>query len=216
LEELHLTRFYRGYPEALKNFLKWPKALKVFTIDELAMNGYDWEYLQEWNNCCKWTYNQLLDLLSRQESTLQVLRIGEIGPENIVDLNINRFVALKTFQICCSGARPTPAAACSNWALANLKKLVLECSYCDSQNGVVPFFDQDLSQWLQDFAKLAAEQKRLGSIALEEIELLYYTDNEWLDIDERPRLLMETKQRMEDPNIRIVVTYTDRYPPVED
>ncbi|KAK6214280.1 methylglyoxal reductase (NADPH-dependent) gre2 [Pestalotiopsis sp. IQ-011] len=45
LEELHLSRFKSGTPDALRSFLKWPANLRVFSIDELAHRDQDWDYL---------------------------------------------------------------------------------------------------------------------------------------------------------------------------
>ncbi|ETS85372.1 hypothetical protein PFICI_03397 [Pestalotiopsis fici W106-1] len=44
-DELHVSRFKFGSPDALRNFLLWPKSLTVFSIDELASGGLTWDYL---------------------------------------------------------------------------------------------------------------------------------------------------------------------------
>lgn len=188
----------------------------MFTIDELAMGDYDWDSLLEMNtNSCKWSYKLLVDVISHQKATLRELRIGQIGPENLAGFNVNEFTTLEVLQINRTGL-PTPEAACDSWALPNLKKLVLECSYNDSQHGPVPYFTSEVSIWLKKFAELAVARTRDGSSALAEIEILYYERDDYREIGMYPRqLIVETERHIRDLGLVASTTYTARYPELE-
>jgi hypothetical protein len=139
------------------------------------------------------------------------LRIGQIGPENLNDLNVNHFTALEVLQVCIDSA-PPPEKACNSWAMTTLKRLVIECSYNDSQHGVVPFFHEATSEWLKDFAKLAVARRQNGNAALVEMEILYYNDHEWSEIHKGTMKLQEdTRQYIEELGLACIVSYTNRY-----
>lgn len=201
-EELHLASFDHANPEALRNFLKWPAALRVFTVDDLVVGGWDDFYGFEWS------YELLASLLSRHKGTLRELRIGQISDEGVTGLNINDFTALEVLQVCCYSL-PAPEEACDSWALPTLRRFVVECIYYDDAiSEARRFFVQETSEWLKKFAELAMHRKESGSAVLEEIEILYYKDGMWGEMDDEAGLLLEdTSNHITMLGLTVIFTY---------
>lgn len=208
-EELQLTSFNRANPEALHNFLRWPAALRAFSLDDLAMEGYDWDFLLTCTNDFRWTYALVATVLSRHRNTLRHLRIGEIGPERLAGFDVNSFTSLETLQLCYASF-PLPSEACDSWALLTLRRLIVECSYFDSQHGVVPHFTRRTAQWLTEFAELAVARRQAGSAVLAEIEVLYF-DHEYIGHSiETGRLIAKTGRQITELGLTFIYSDYDR------
>ncbi|KAH8671576.1 hypothetical protein BX600DRAFT_434674 [Xylariales sp. PMI_506] len=213
--QLNMSNYYRGTRKALQNFLQWPKALEVFTIDSLAMEGYDWPYLLTIINIQRWSYQQVVDVLSRHKATLEELHIGEIGPERWGSLDLSGFNALRTLAICYAG-RPTPQVACDSWVIPSLEKLVLECSANDSQNGVIPDIPEGTDQWLKEFAHLVLAKRQAGNTNLTELEVVCDEVGDWAGrqehleayrgpVESDGQSLLQTQQYVNELGLRMIL-----------
>lgn len=218
LQELHLGRFKYGTPDALRNFLSWPTALRVFSLDELASELEDWDYLLQWENCCKWTYQMIADVLSCHAKTLRFLRIRQIGRETLENFNVNNFIALETLELCAGSVLSDPSVAFESWALPNLKRLAINCSRYTSLDGVKPIFNHRIEQWLQEFATLIASRRECDRVALQHIEIIWYTDStHWEGFPNDEKQKMEnTKQHIEECGLEASITYTNRYAYIDE
>ncbi|ETS85371.1 hypothetical protein PFICI_03396 [Pestalotiopsis fici W106-1] len=160
----------------------------------------------------------LVDILSHHATTLRVLRIRQMGTEAFDEFNINHFTALDTLEICSSSLLPTAHVACESWALANLKRLVMNCSASSSRHGPQSYFIERIQEWLKLFASAVFHRKKSCQVALQEIEILWYTDSfhHSLPLPDERRRMEDVRLHIEECGLQAILTFQDRYPPIED
>jgi hypothetical protein len=176
--ELHLDLFDHGSPYGLKNFLQCPQSLEIFTLGTMGMCGYSLEDQIEMGCMAyPWTFPLLREALVDHCSTLRELRVRQLGPaqEGLSVFDLHEFSNLEIFQIA-QGGMPSPKQACKLWLTPRLKRLSIECSFNDSQHGIVWINNDNMTKWLEEFARLAAVEKKCGDIGLCEIEIQFVPD----------------------------------------
>jgi hypothetical protein len=99
--------------------------------------------------------------------------------EGLATFDLHNFPSLEVLQICTGAGLPTPHQAARFWITPRLRRLVLDCSHNDSQQGIVPFFDSTDIEWLDEFATHAALKRMHEEIGLREIEVLFPTEYKW-------------------------------------
>ena len=142
------------------------------------MGGYDLDSLIGMNLLAyPWTFDLLTYALQPQMSSLRELRVGQMSTqEGLNNFDLHKFPNLEVFQVCIS-CIPTPERVAQLWLTPNLKRLVLECSFDDSQHGQCFFFDERNIRWLEQFAAIAARRTEVAKVSLETIEVLYEIDH---------------------------------------
>jgi hypothetical protein len=152
------------------------------------MWDYDLDALIRMGNMAyPWTFSLLSDALHHQRSTLRELRLGQMATqEGLVTFDIHNFPRLEVLQICTGAGRPTPYQAARLWITPKLRRLVLDCSRDDSQEGIMPLFGSTDVEWLDEFATHAALKRMHEEIGLRELELLYPSRYDWSAEDISP------------------------------
>lgn len=158
-----------------------------------------------------WTFTLLTDALHCPKSTLRELRLGQMATQEGLDtFDLHNFPCLEIFQIC-TGGRGLPAAeqAAGLWVTPKLRRLVLESSHEDSQNGKCYYFRPEQVDWLDEFARLAAFKKRDEVVGLMGIEVLYKTSvsDFWAGepVEDYPKyLFLRAKELVERHGIKFV------------
>jgi hypothetical protein len=199
-------------PYALKNFLRWPRSLEVFILDDIGMGDYDNDCLID-AGCLTypWTFTLLTDALDYHKSTLRELRVGQITlQEDLYTLNLHKFPCVEILQVC-TGLHQLPAAehAGQQWITPKLRQLVLESSNNDSQGGKIYSFSPEDIDWLDKFGNCAERRRINEEVGLMEIQVLCaeHSQYSWWGsnpVNHPKALLSRAKEVLEKHHIKLL------------
>ncbi|CZR51719.1 uncharacterized protein PAC_01596 [Phialocephala subalpina] len=146
-------------PEALRRFLKLPKALEHFRFG----NGYSGQI--------SWDLGHFQSLLQDHRSSLKGIEIGALGREK-KDISFLNFPNLETLNLSCFVVSPSPEVACATLLGPKLHTFIWDFTVIDQSSESWIDFGQKQKDWILKFAELAIAQQS----ALRKIEIIFTPD----------------------------------------